>query len=116
MNGESIERDLFVTMVFILIGVFLIIIFFLIKNKFVLTSMGNQSIVIKKGEWEENVNWLDVESLSLMQFVYPPLYRIKIEGIEMAFWFNIENHFVIAGGFTTDLSDMGDLIQKKKRE
>jgi hypothetical protein len=81
-----------------------------------LESIGNQSIVIKNGEWEENVNWLDVESLSLIQFVYPPLYNIKIKGIEKTFWFNTDNHFVNAGGFTTDLSDMGDLIQKKKRE
>lgn len=78
--------------------------------------MGNQSIVIKNGGWEENVNWLDVESLSLIQFVDPPLYRIKIKGIEKTFWFNTENHFVNAGGFTTDLSEMENLIQKKKRE
>ncbi|SMD42360.1 hypothetical protein SAMN00777080_0907 [Aquiflexum balticum DSM 16537] len=116
MNGESIERDFVITMVFIIIGVFQIIIFFLIKNKFVLANMGNQSIVVKNGEWEEIVNWLDVESLYLIQFVYPPLYRIKIKGIEKTFWFNTENHFVNAGGFTTDLSKRGDLIQKKKRE
>lgn len=116
MNGESIERDLVTTIFFIVIGVFLIIIFFLIKNKFVLANMGNQSIVIKNGEWEENVNWLDVEPLSLIQFVYPPLYRIKIKGIEKTFWFNTENHFVNAGGFTTDLSEMGNLIKNKKRE
>ncbi len=112
MNGESIARDLVVTMVFSLIGIFLIIHFFLIKNRFDLANTGNQSTVIKKGEWEENVNGLDVESLSLIQFVFPPLYRIKIKGIERTFWFNTENNFVNACGFTTDLSDMGDLIQK----
>jgi len=116
LNGESIERNLNITLVFSMIGIFLITLFFLIKDKFVLASMGNQTIVIKIGELEESVNWLDVESLSLVQFVYPPLYRIKIKGIEKTFWFNTDNHFVNTGGFTTDLSEMGNLIQKKKRE
>lgn len=116
LNGEPIKRDFSITLVFGSIGIFLIILFFLIKDKFVLASMGNQTIVIKNGELKETVNWLDVESLSLVQFVYPPFYRIKIKGIGKTFWFNTDNHFVNAGGLTTDLSEMGDLIQKKKRE
>jgi hypothetical protein len=116
LNGESIERNLTITLVFSMIGIFLITLFFLIKEKFVLARMGNQTIVIKNGELEETVNWLDVESLSLVQFVYPPLYRIKIKGIEKTFCFNTDNYFVNAGGFTTDLSEMGNMIQKKKRE
>lgn len=59
---------------------------------------------------------MDVESLSLIQFVYPPLYRIKIKGSEDIHWFNTENQFINAGGFTSDTSEMGTLIKKKKRE
>ncbi|GAB3008499.1 hypothetical protein GCM10027284_28800 [Cyclobacterium sediminis] len=36
--------------------------------------------------------------------------------MEETFWFNTENQFINAGGFTTDLREMGDLIQKKKKE
>lgn len=116
MNGESLEKDFVTTMIFRMIVIFLIIFFFAIKNKFVLVTLGNQSIVFKNGEWEENVNWMEAESLSLIQLVYPPLYMIKIKGIEKTFWFNTNNDFINAGGLTGDLSEMGDLIQKKKRE
>ncbi|MEX2592819.1 MAG: hypothetical protein WD426_08590 [Anditalea sp.] len=67
MNGESMEKDIFITIIFGLIGIFLIIIFFSIKNKFVLVSMENQLKVIKTDVWEKSVNWMDVESLSLIQ-------------------------------------------------
>jgi len=110
------EKEIFITMGFAFIGIFMIIIFFSIKNKFVLASMGNQSKVIKADSFEKKVNWMEVESLSLIQFVYPPLYRIKVKGMEKRFWFNTENQFINVGGFTSDTSEMGDLIKKKKRE
>lgn len=78
--------------------------------------MGGQSIIIRNDTWEKYVNWMDVESISLIQFVYPPLYRLKIKGNEKTFWFNSENQFINMGGFTSDLSDMGNLIKEKKRE
>lgn len=116
MNGEQMSQDFFDSIVFLLIGFFMIIIFFGIRDKFVVVKLGGQSLIVKNGTWEKSINWLDVESLSLIQFVYPPLYRIKIRGIEKTFWFNTENQFISAGGFTSDLSEMGHLIKKKKSE
>jgi hypothetical protein len=116
LNGKSMEEDIVITMVFALIGIFLIILFFAIKNKFIMVTMGNQSIVIKTDSFEKKLNWMDVESVSLIQFVYPPLYRIKIKDNANTYWFNTENQFINAGGFTRDTSEMGDLIKKKKRE
>jgi hypothetical protein len=116
MNGEQMPQDFFASIVFLLLGFFMIIIFFGISDKFVVVKLGGQSLIVKKGTWEKSINWLDVESLSLIQFVYPPLYRIKIRGIDKTLWFNTENQFISAGGFTSDLSEMGHLIKKKKSE
>jgi hypothetical protein len=66
--------------------------------------------------WQKNVNWMDVESISLIQFVYPPLFRIKVKGSGKTFWFNSENQFVNAVGYISDLSEIVNLIMKKKRE
>ncbi|MBN7817990.1 hypothetical protein [Algoriphagus pacificus] len=116
MNGEPMEKDLFITLIFALIGIFFLILFFAIKDKFVWVKMGDQTIEINSGSIKEKVNWLDVESISQIQFVSPPLYSIKLKGKETTHWFNTSNHFMQAGGFTKDMSDMGSFIKKKKRE
>jgi hypothetical protein len=41
---------------------------------------------------------------------------LKVKGDNKIYWFNTENQFINAGGFTRDTSEMGDLIKKKKRE
>ena len=116
LNGKPMEKDLFITLIFALIGIFFLILFFAIKDKFVWVKMGGQTIEINSGSIKEKVNWLDVESISQIQFVSPPLYSIKLKGKETTHWFNTSNHFMQAGGFTKDMSDMGSLIKKKKRE
>lgn len=59
---------------------------------------------------------MEVESLSLFQFFYPPLYKLKVKGDNKVYWFNTENKFIMASRLIKDLSEMGGLIQKKKRE
>ncbi len=116
VNGEKMEQSIVTTLVFGMIGIVSFLIFIAIKDKFVIVKLGGQNITIKNGENERKINWMEVESLSLIQFVYPPLYKLKVKGDEKVYWFNTENEFIKASGFVKDLSDMGDLIQKKKRE
>jgi hypothetical protein len=116
VNGEKMEQSIVTTLVFGMIGIVLFLIFIAIKDKFVTVKLGGQTLTIKNGDGEKKINWMEVESLSLIQFVYPPLYKLKVKGDEKVYWFNTENEFIKASGFVKDLSDMGDLIQKKKRE
>ena len=116
VNGEKMEQSIVTTLVFGMIGIVSFLIFIAIKDKFVIVKLGGQNVTIKNGENERKINWMEVESLSLIQFVYPPLYKLKVKGDEKVYWFNTENEFIKASGFVKDLSDMGDLIQKKKRE
>lgn len=110
------EQNIVTTLFFGIVGVVFLTIFIAIKDKFVIVKLGGQNVTIKYGEKERKINWMEVESLSLIQFVYPPLYKLKVKGDEKVYWFNTENEFIKASGFVKDLSDMGDLIQKKKRE
>jgi hypothetical protein len=110
------EQSVVPTLVFGMIGIVCFPIFIAIKDKFVIVKLGGQNVTIKNGLNERKINWMEVESLSLIQFVYPPLYKLKVKGDNKVYWFNTENEFIKASGFVKDLSDMGDLIQKKKRE
>ncbi|MCH7397738.1 hypothetical protein MM236_07055 [Belliella sp. DSM 107340] len=116
VNGEKMAQNIVITLVFGVIGIVCFPIFIAIKDKFVIVKLGGQNVIIKNGEYERKINWMEVESLSLIQFVYPPLYKLKIKGDNKVYWFNTDNEFIKASGFVKDFSDMGDLIQKKKRE
>jgi len=91
-NGEQMERIILATLVFRLIGIVCFPIFITVKNK------------------------LDESGIpSLMQFIYPPLYKLKIKEDNKVYWFNTENKFIRASGFVKVLSEMGDLIQGTDR-
>jgi len=110
------EQSIVSTLVFGMIGIVLFLIFIAIKDKFVTVKLGGQTLTIKNGDGEKKINWMEVESLSLIQFVYPPLYKLKVKEDNKVYWFNTENQFINVGGFNSDTSEMGHLIKKKKRE
>lgn len=115
-NGQQMERSILATFAFGVIGIVSFPLFIAVKDKFVTVKLGGQTVTIKNGDGEKKINWMEVESLSLMQFIYPPLYKLKFKGDNKVYWFNTENKFIRSSGFVKDLSEMGDLIQKKKRE
>jgi hypothetical protein len=116
VNGQPGSQDLSITITFGLIGVLAFLVFVLIRDKFAIVELGNQTIMIKhKGE-DKTVSWLDVEQVKLIQFVYPPLYKLRTKAIDETIWFNTEPNYISVNGFVTDTSEMGDLIKKKKRE
>jgi hypothetical protein len=116
INGETGSTDSFTTIIMGLIGLILVLVFFVIKDKFAIVELRNQTITIKQNGEERTLNWLDVVSVSQIQFIQPPLYKLKTKDSEETIWFNTEPKFVSINGFTSDLSEMGDLIAKKKRE
>jgi hypothetical protein len=96
VNGEKMEQSIVTTLVFGIVGVVFFTIFIAIKDKFVIVKLGGQNVTIKNGENERKINWMEVESLSLMQFFYPPLYKLKVKGDNKVYWFNTENKFIMA--------------------
>jgi hypothetical protein len=116
INGETGSTDSFTTIIMGLIGLILVLVFFVIKDKFAIVELRNQTITIKQNGEERTLNWLDVDSVLQIQFIQPPLYKLKTKDSEETIWFNTEPKFVSVNGFTSGLSEMGDLITKKKRE
>jgi hypothetical protein len=66
VNGEKMEQSIVTTLVFGMIGIVLFLIFIAIKDKFVTVKLGGQTLTIKNGDEEEKINWMEVESLSLI--------------------------------------------------
>jgi hypothetical protein len=116
INGETGSVDSFTTIIMELIGLIAVVVFFVIKDKFAIVELKNQTITIKQNGEERTVNWLDVVSVSQIQFIQPPLYKLKTKDSVETIWFNTEPKFISVNGFTSDLSKMGELIKKKKRE
>jgi hypothetical protein len=115
-NGEHKEMDWFSFIIFILVGLLAILVFMMFQDKFAMVEMGNQKLKVSKGSEEIEVNWLDVESVDLLHFVFPPLYKLRIKGHEDYILFATSRSGLSVAGFTKDLSEMGNLINKKKRE
>ena len=116
INGESGSADSFTVIVMGLLGILAIIVFFAIQGNFAIVELKNHTITIKQNGEERIVNWLDVTSISQIQFIQPPLYKLKTKDSEDTIWFNTEPSYISINGFTSDLSEMGELIAKKKRE
>jgi hypothetical protein len=116
INRETGSTDFTTTIIMGLLGLLSILIFFAIQDKFAIVELNNQTITIKQNGEERTVNWLDVVSVSQIQFVQPPLYKLKMKDSDETIWFNTEPRYISINGFTSDLSEMGDLITKKKRE
>ena len=116
INGQPGTQDITTTMIIGLMGVIAFLVFLLVKDKFAIVELGNQTIKIKHNGQHRSVLWLDIEKIELIQFVYPPLYRLKTKDTEDTVWFNTKPNYLSFNGFVADLSEMGDLIKKKKRE
>jgi hypothetical protein len=116
INGETGSTDSITTIIMGLLGLIAILIFFAIKDKFAIVELKNQTITIKQNGEERTMNWLDVVSVSQIQFIQPPLYKLKTKDSDETIWFNTEPKYVSVNEFTSDLSEMGELITKKKRE
>jgi hypothetical protein len=116
MNGEKGSKDIVTSLILGLFGILLMLIFLLLKDRFAILEIGNQKIKINHKGQEKVIDWLEVAEVDQMQGVYPPLYKIKTKEFDRTLWFNTEVKYLSICGSFKDKSEMGDLIQKKKKE
>ena len=90
-------------------GIFFLI-FFLIKDKLKFVIIGKTKLIVKESKQVKQYNWLDVEQIKLIRFL--KLYKLKLKGEEV-FYFTAYGAVSLWFG---DLSDMGVIIEKMKKE
>lgn len=115
VDGEPGPPDSWTTAILILSGILICLIPFLYIDKLVLVHLSNQRIEIKDEE-DVAINWQDVESLSMVPLIFPPLYKLRLKNQDGYYLFNTTRWGIHFLGFTWDWSDMGRLIRRKKQE
>lgn len=116
VNGEPTKFDIFDLLIAVAIGILMIVFWLLLKDNVVAVKLGGQNLTIYENGEEEQINWFDIESLSQLIFIQPPLYKLRIKDREGYYLF-VTQPFSFNFGFGTyDLSEMGSFLKKKKKE
>ncbi|MEQ9378585.1 MAG: hypothetical protein RIG68_25580 [Imperialibacter sp.] len=116
VNGEQADLDIFDYLILGGFGFIFLMLHLLFSPHFVQIQLGGQNITILDDDENRIVNWFDVDSLTKFWFVFPPLYRLRIKDEEGYYLFTTQTAFIDTGVGTIDLSSMGSLIRRKKKE
>jgi hypothetical protein len=116
VNGVNRPLSVNELVISLLIGAVLFVIHILWTRKVAKVKINQNKILIDDFKNEFEINWTDVESLIRYQYVYPPLYKITIKQEKGSYLFITKPTYISVSGFIADLSDMGNLIKKKKQE
>jgi hypothetical protein len=116
VDGEPGVKDPFELLVLSLISLAAFLLFLLVKDKFAIVKLGGQNVTIQHKGQHKKVSWQDVEEVKQIRFIFPPLYKLEIKDLPESYWFNTEPIYFNVSGFVSDMSDMGQLIKKKKKE
>jgi len=107
-NYISIDQ----AMVMMSISIIPLIIFLLIHSKFVTITIDENSIIIDN--YNKKCKWNEV-TINQIPFVFPPLYKLKVNEQKGFYLFNTENKYLwVSIGIIKDISSMGNLIKKTK--
>ena len=92
-------------------GLIFILVFFYLRDKFVVVELGSQKVKIYKDDEVLERTWLEVESVKRFLFSAPPIYILRLND-SGGFFIFCNSEISLFG----DDSEMGMLIQKKKKD
>jgi hypothetical protein len=95
-----------------IVGLFHLLAFLYLRNKFIVVELGGQKVRIHKDDEVIETNWSNVESVDRLIFSTPPIYTIRLKNINRLFIF--WDSEIIFFGF--DKTELGEIISKKKRD
>lgn len=109
------NRNFFISLFFITLGLAFFYIFLIVNDKVKRVAIGKNKIVIIEGDRNLRFKWPDVKSLKIIPFFN--LYKLKLRGKRKSIYFfpakNIDPAF---GLMASDTSQMGTIVDKKKKE
>jgi hypothetical protein len=112
---EFSNRNFFISLVFITLGLIFFYIFLIVNDKVKRVAIGKDKIVIIEGDRNLRFSWPDVKSLKVVPFFN--LYKLKLRGKKKSIYFfparNIDPAF---GLLAKDTSKMGQIVSKKKKQ
>lgn len=112
---EFAARIFLIALIFFTMGMSFLFIFFVVNDKVRRVAVGKNKIVIIEGDRNIRFAWPEVKSLKIIPVFN--LYKLKIKGKRSSIYFfpsrNIDPAF---GLLTKDISKMGNIVEKRKRE
>ncbi|WP_339713580.1 hypothetical protein [Cyclobacterium amurskyense] len=100
--------------ILLILSLLSLIVFFSIKNKFAHIKVNNRTISVSNPKINRQYNWEEVKSINLIPFIFPPLYKIRIN--DNYFIFTTDNKYIfISLGVIKDVSEMGQFMSKKAK-
>ena len=109
------NKNFFISLVFITLGLIFFFIFLLVSDKVKRVAIGRNKIVIIEGDRNSRFSWPEVKSLKIIPFFN--LYKLRLKGKKNPVYFfpakNIDPAF---GLMAKDTSKMGSIVEKKKKE
>jgi hypothetical protein len=110
------SENLLTIVIHFLIGLLFIILYLFFKGRYAVAEIKNRSLrFIQSGAVIER-NWIDVESITMIPFLFPPVYKVRLKNEEDYLLFTTSGQGGNILGLTFDDSEAGAIIQKKKRE
>jgi hypothetical protein len=108
-------KNFFVSLIFFTLGLLFLFTFLVVSDKIKRVAVGKNKIVIIEGDRNIRFEWPEVKSLRIVP--YFNLYRMKIKGKKGNIYFfpssNIDPAF---GLLSRDISKMGEIVEKKKKD
>ncbi len=96
-------------LIFGLIGLYL-------NKKLKLVKLNDSQFEISDSNYQRISNWEDIEKIKMLRLVAPPMYTVKFLDEDKAHLFVTRNSFISIAVYTWDLSEMGKIIKRKKRQ
>ncbi|WP_304235379.1 hypothetical protein [Jiulongibacter sediminis] len=116
INGKTRQLDETELLIHITVGLISLIIFFIVNRKFVVVDLGGNKVTINNFTETIEAKWTEVESVNMIPFVHPPLYKIRLKNNSKTYLFTTQPNFFRMENFVVDMSDMGNRIRKMKKE
>ncbi|MGB3588092.1 MAG: hypothetical protein WBA23_16200 [Tunicatimonas sp.] len=117
IQASSVEHNpKYVVSILIGISSSIILFWMTYQDRVVKVRLGSQKISIIYQGREESIAWSEIKYIDQLLFLDIPVYKLKLKNRLGYFLFATQPHYVNFGFGTRDLSEMGALIRKRKKE
>jgi len=115
LNQDFSDKIFFISMIFFTLGLTFIFLYFFISDKIRRVAIGKNKIVVIEGQRNVRFDWPEVKSLKIVPYLN--LYKLKIRGKKRSiYFFPSENIDPAFGILCKDISKMGNIVEKRKKE
>lgn len=116
INGELGSLSIFGLITFVALANAVLIPWLVIKDRLIQLEVNNSGLLIYSDGKIEKVDWHQVERISQIVLVHPPLYKLKLREQDDYYIFIPRPFFISIGFWVWDISPMGKFIKQKKAQ